>query len=100
MIDRRLVENFDWWILFAAVLLSIIGAITIYSATRPVLDFEQQSFYVRQFYWIGLSIISFFIYISIDYKWFIKFAYFIFGFGVVLLIIVLVAGRTGMSGKI
>ena len=99
MIDRRLVENFDWWILLAAVALSVIGVITIYSATRPVFDMEQQSFYVRQFYWIGLSLASFFIFISIDYRWFIKFAYFIFGFGVVLLIIVLVAGRTGMGAQ-
>lgn len=99
MIDRRLVENFDWWILIIAVALSVTGVITIYSATRPVLDLAQQSFYVKQFYWIGLSLIFFFIFISIDYKWFIKFAYFIFGFGVVLLIIVLVAGRTGMGAQ-
>lgn len=99
MIDRRLVENFDWWILLVAVAISVIGMITIYSATRPVLDIEQQSFYVKQLYWIGLSIVSFFIFISIDYKWFIKFAYFIFGFGVVLLIIVVFAGRTGMGAQ-
>ena len=99
MIDRRLVENFDWWILLAAVVLSFIGVITIYSATRPVFDIEHQSFYVKQLYWIGLSLVSFFIFISIDYKWFIKFAYFIFGFGILLLLIVLFAGRTGMGAQ-
>ena len=99
MIDRRLVENFDWWILLAAVILSVIGVITIYSATRPVFDIEHQSFYVKQLYWIGLSLVSFFIFISIDYKWFIKFAYFIFGFGILLLLIVLFAGRTGMGAQ-
>lgn len=99
MIDRRLVENFDWWILLAAVALSVIGVITIYSATRPVFDIEQSSFYVRQFYWIGLSLVSFFIFISIDYRWFIKFAYIIFVLGIVLLLIVLVAGRTGMGAQ-
>lgn len=99
MIDRRLVENFDWWILIVAVVLSLIGVVTIYSATRPVLETAQQPFYVKQFYWIGLSLISFFIFVSIDYRWFIKFAYVIFGFGIVLLIIVLVAGRTGMGAQ-
>ena len=99
MIDRRVIENFDWWILIAAVALSLVGVITIYSATRPVFDIEQSSFYVKQLYWIGLSLVSFFVFISIDYRWFIKFAYFIFGFGVVLLIIVLVAGRTGMGAQ-
>jgi rod shape determining protein RodA len=100
MIDRRLVENFDWGILFVAVILSVIGVITIYSATRPALDIEhQQSFYLRQFYWIALSLISFFVFISIDYKWFIKLAYLIFIFGIGLLIIVLVAGKTGMGAR-
>ncbi len=99
MIDRRLLENFDWGILLVAVILSIIGVITIYSATRPVLDIEQQSFYVKQFYWIALSLVSFFVFISIDYKWLIKFAYLFFILGIVLLIIVLVAGRTGMGAQ-
>ncbi len=99
MIDRRLLKNFDWSILFLALLLSFIGVMTIYSATRPILDAEQQSFYWRQFYWIGLSLISFFIVISIDYRWFIKFAYLFFIIGIILLIMVLVVGRKGMGAQ-
>ncbi len=72
---------------------------TIYSATRPVLDIEQQSFYFRQFYWIILSIFSFFVIVCIDYKWFIRFAYLFFILGIILLIIVLVTGRKGMGAQ-
>ncbi len=99
MIDRRLLENFDWSILIIAVVLSLVGVMTIYSATRPVLDIEQQSFYFRQFYWIILSIFSFFVIVCIDYRWFIRFAYLFFIFGIILLIIVLVAGRKGMGAQ-
>jgi len=99
MIDRRLINNFDWSILLVAVILSLIGVMTIYSATRPVLDAAQKTYYMRQLYWIVLSLITFFILISIDYRWFIKFAYLIFLFGIVLLIMVLIIGRTGMGAQ-
>jgi rod shape determining protein RodA len=99
MIDRRLLKNFDWGILFVAIALSCAGIMTIYSATRPVLDAEQQSYYLKQFYWIGISLISFVVIVSIDYRWYMKSAYFSFAVGIVLLVIVLVAGRKGMGAQ-
>jgi rod shape determining protein RodA len=99
MIDRRLIFNFDWGILLAALLLSIIGVSTIYSATRPVLDAGQQSFYIRQVYWIGLSLVFFIVVVSYDYRWYIRFSYLLYVAGVLLLIIVLFAGREGMGAQ-
>jgi rod shape determining protein RodA len=99
MIDRRLLNNFDWSILIVAVILSLIGVMTIYSATRPILDAEQKTFYMRQLYWIVLSLSAFFILISIDYKWFIKFAYIIYASGIILLVLVFVVGKKGMGAQ-
>ena len=99
MIDRRLLNNFDWVTLLLAVVLSLVGVMTIYSATRPVHDVAQKTYYVKQLYWISLSIISFLVLVSIDYKWYIRFAYPIFFVGVILLVIVLVAGRKGMGAQ-
>ncbi len=99
MIDRRLLKNFDWSIFFFAILLSLIGVMTIYSATRPVLDAAQQSYYLKQLYWMGLGLICFFAVVSIDYRWLIKFAYVFFFIGIILLIIVLVAGKKGMGAQ-
>ncbi len=99
MIDRRLLDNFDWSILIVPVVVSLIGVMTIYSATRPVLDAEQQSFYLRQFYWIILSLFAFFVVVSVDYKWFIRFSYPVFIFGIILLIVVLLAGKKGMGAQ-
>ncbi|MBI4842822.1 MAG: rod shape-determining protein RodA [Nitrospirae bacterium] len=99
MIDRRLINNFDWGLLSAALLLSAIGVLTIFSATRPVLDAEQQSFYMRQLYWIGLSLIFYFAVISFDYRWLLRYAYFIYFFGIFLLVFVLFFGREGMGAQ-
>lgn len=99
MIDRRLLKNFDWSIMFVAIFLSLIGVMTIYSATRPVLDAEQQSFYLKQSYWIGLSLACFFLIVSVDYRWFIKFAYVSFVIGIILLILTLLLGKKGMGAQ-
>ena len=99
MVDRRILKNFDWSLLFVALVLSLIGVMTIYSATRPVVDVEQQSFYLKQFYWIGISLICFFLIVSIDYRWIARSGYIFFGFGIVLLIIVLMAGRRGLGAQ-
>ncbi len=99
MIDRRLINNFDWSILLVALILSLIGVLTIYSATRPVLDAVQKTFYMRQLYWIALSLISFFVLVGIDYKWFMKYAYLLFLIGIVLLVMVLIVGRKGMGAQ-
>lgn len=85
--------------LLAAAALSVIGVMTIYSATRPVLDTAQASYYVRQLMWIGISMACFFTVISIDYKWFIKYSYIFFVAGLVLLVFVLVAGKKGMGAQ-
>lgn len=99
MIDRRLLQNFDWSVLLVALVLSCIGCITIYSATRPVFESVQQSFYWKQLCWLGLSVICFLLVISIDYRWFIKFAYAFFTVGIVLLLVVLIAGKRGMGAQ-
>jgi len=37
-IDRRLIQNFDWLTLAIVILISIIGILTIFSATRQPLQ--------------------------------------------------------------
>lgn len=99
MIDRRILKGFDWSFLAAVVVLSLIGVMTIYSATRPLLETQQPSFYMRQLNWIMLSLVVFFVAVSIDYMWFIRSAYVLYIIGVLLLIVVLVAGRKGMGAQ-
>ncbi len=99
MIDRRLLGNFDWGMLTVLISISLIGVMTIYSSTRPVLNADQQTFYMRQLYWIMLSLLAFIVVVSIDYKWYIRLAYPVYIVGILLLIAVLVVGRKGMGAQ-
>lgn len=99
-IDRRLINNFDWITLSLVILLSIAGIMTIYSATRsPLPGGEMPSFYIKQFYWLFVSIIALIGMVSFDYIWLKRFSYVLYGIGIVLLLLVLFLGRTGMGAQ-
>ncbi len=99
MIDRRIFKDFDFGFLMVVIILSLIGVMTIYSATRPLLEAGQHSFYLKQFNWIILGLACFFIMLMFDYRLFVRFAYPLYIFGIMLLVIVLVAGKTGMGAQ-
>jgi rod shape determining protein RodA len=99
MIDRRIFKHLDWVTLLTSIMLSIIGILTIYSATRPILGAEHEVFYLRQSYWLGISLIFLLISINVDYALLKRYAYAIFLTGVILLGLVLIVGRTGMGAQ-
>ena len=98
-IDRRLIRNFDWATFSLIILLSIIGIMTIYSATRPLLPNEQPTFHIKQIYWLLIGMSALFLIVSFDYIWLSRFAYPVYAIGIVLLLIVLFAGKTGMGAQ-
>lgn len=98
-IDKRFVKNFDWFMFTLVVLLSIIGIMTIYSATRPVGLEEHSDFYIKQLYWLLIGIAVLFLAVSFDYIWLGRFAFPIYFAGLILLIAVLIAGKTGMGAQ-
>ena len=99
-IDRRLIKNFDWITLLVIVLLTLIGVMTIYSATRPPIGMEGQSdFYMKQLIWLALSIIAIFAITSFDYIWLYRISYPLYGVGIILLLVVLVMGKTSMGAQ-
>ena len=66
MIDRRLLKNFDWVLLFDALLLCAIGLIQIYSATFDAAG-NTNNLAIKQSYWILIGMAIAFLVISIDY---------------------------------
>lgn len=96
-IDRRLITNFDWVVLGTTVLLSLVGIMTIYSATRPLGGGEHPIFYIKQLYWLLVGIAAMLAVVSIDYTWLNRYSYLIYGAGIALLVVVLVMGRTGLG---
>jgi len=96
MFDRRLLTHFDWVLLFLVCLIAGIGILNLYSATSSW-EAELTPVYVKQFYWlcIGLSIalaLSLFDYRHLEY-----FAMPLYVVNIMLLLLVLVAGKTSMG---
>lgn len=99
-VDRRLTKNFDW-ITFGLILcLALLGIITIYSATRPPAGVGgHPDFYSKQIIWLIISIITLFVMMLFDYKWLYRYAYQLYGIGLFLLVVVLIAGRSSMGAR-
>ncbi|WP_333653486.1 rod shape-determining protein RodA [Dissulfurispira sp.] len=99
-IDRRLIKNFDWITFLLIIGLSMIGIMTIYSATRPPLGVgEHPDFYLKQVLWLLISTGVLFVVVSFDYIWLYRISYPLYGLGLLLLLIVLFGGRTSMGAQ-
>jgi len=98
-IDRRLLANFDWVLAGLVVIISLIGVATIYSATRPITGSNHPIYYLKQLLWLGISLIALLALVSMDYRWINRFAYPMLVFGLFLLTLVLIMGRTGMGAR-
>lgn len=99
-IDRRLVKNLDWVTFSIIVFLSLIGIMTIYSATRPPMGIgDYPDFYLKQILWLSISIACMFAVVFFDYIWLYRASFVLYGIGLFLLLIVLFAGRSSMGAQ-
>jgi len=97
--NRRYIVTFDWVILGLTIFITIIGILTIYSATRTLSGGGQLTYHLRQAAWLGFSIMGLLVVAAMDYRWLNRFAYALHGFGLLLLLAVLIKGRTGMGAQ-
>jgi rod shape determining protein RodA len=71
MFDRRLLKNFDWFLLCTAFLLATCGIAMVYSATY----WMGLSQYLKQLGWLGIGIIAMFVVMFVDYHTWSRFAH-------------------------
>jgi len=93
MIDRRLIQHFDWTLLLAVLLLMVVGLTTLYSAVSLGKPGTIQGIFYRQLSWYGIGLCLMFGILLIDYRKVDAFTYWIYGIVVLLLIAVLVVGK-------
>ncbi len=99
-IDRRFFTTFDWLTFSLIISISVIGILTIYSATRPPVEsLSHPDFYIKQIIWLLIGILALFVTVFFDYNWFRKYSYFFYVLGLFLLIIVLVLGKTSLGAQ-
>lgn len=97
MLDRRLIQNFDWVLLLLLLLETGISILNLYSATYPIRDMGGTQIFLKQIYWFSIGFAVFFLATTFNYYALERLAYPFYFFSVSLLILVLFVGRV-MSG--
>ncbi|WP_375536884.1 putative lipid II flippase FtsW [Alteribacillus sp. HJP-4] len=95
-------KDYDWWLISAAVLLSIFGAIMIYSASFPLaidLYDNPSHFFTRQLIWFGGGMFLLVVFMHFRYPMFNKLSPLMILGSIALLILVLVIGREVNGAK-
>ncbi len=85
-------RNIDWTMLIPVVLLGIIGAFAIYSATFWKVDSDPYWFAVRQVIFLIASAVVLVIVMAFDYQMLRERAYFLYGCSIIALMMVLSVG--------
>ncbi|MBF0459461.1 MAG: rod shape-determining protein RodA [Nitrospirae bacterium] len=98
-INRKYLKQFDWYMLSLLLAISIIGVMTIYSATRPVITAVQPNYYIKQIIWMLTGLAALLAAAVYDYSWLRKSAYFLYSLGIVMLVLVLFIGKRGMGAQ-
>lgn len=96
MIDRRLLTNIDWVLIGLVVTVCLLGILNIYSATTPY-KIVGAAYYIKQIYWMLAGMTVSLLVCSIDYHLLEDLSYWLYGFLVLLLVVVLVVGRSTMG---
>ncbi len=93
MIDRRLVQNFDWGLLAITSLLSIFGLTTLYSAVATGEYSGNETLYIKQIIWLcggfGVMTLAF----TFNYKALDRWADIVYATIVAMLVCVLIFGK-------
>ena len=95
MIDRRLLQHFDWPFLLLAVAIGGVGILALYSASTASADITdpKKLVYVKQAYWLGISFCAMIIMVLFSYRWLSRLAFPIYGLTIGLLIAVAFLGK-------
>lgn len=96
MFDRRLITHFDWTYLLLILLIAAIGVGNLFSATSSWTT-AAQPIYLKQLYWMGLGLLIVAIICLFDYRHLEYFSFPLYAGNLLLLVLVLVVGRTSMG---
>lgn len=96
MIDRRLVTNFDWTLVGLVVTISLLGILNIYSASAAY-KLGGVPYYLKQFNWMAFGLLLSLAICVVDYHILEDFSYWFYGAIVMLLVAVLLVGKTSLG---
>ena len=85
-------DHFDWALFLCAAVLCVVGVVNLYSATS-VVRASLSDMYIQQVYWLVVGGILGTIVCAIDYRHYERLGYALYGFGIILLLLVFILGR-------
>ncbi len=97
MLDRRQLANLPWSLIGLIFVITLIGVSTVYSATYT-LKGPSPLFY-KQLVWVGIGVTIMIFSIIPDYHTVGRYAYILYAISLVMLVLVIVMGRTGMGAQ-
>ncbi|MBN2209268.1 MAG: rod shape-determining protein RodA [Candidatus Coatesbacteria bacterium] len=74
MLDRRLIQNVNWWLILVAVLLSLIGGAAIRAATHTT-EGPADETYKSHLQWLALGLVTMSVVMFVNYNRLVKVAY-------------------------
>ncbi len=99
MMDRRLVENFDWSIVFLFFAISCLGLAALYSALYTQIQMSPtRNLFIKQLIWFSLGCLVFLGSLFVDYQKLKKLAPWFYVVTLVALAVVLIVGD-GIKGS-
>lgn len=88
---RGIRNQFDWPLFVTVAAIALVGVVNLYSATSA--SGARADVYIQQIYWLTLGAGAAVLVAAIDYRHFERHAWVVYGFGIVLLILVFLIGR-------
>jgi rod shape determining protein RodA len=92
---RKLRTQFDWPLAGVIIAITVIGLVNLYSAAQVA----PHGLYQAQLMWFGVGLILFVTASAIDYRVYERYAYALYGVGLVLLVAVLLGGRVAKGSS-
>lgn len=100
MMDRRLIENFDWSIIWVLLGIISIGLLSIYSALYLQIKAHPTSnLFLKQLIWLSIGMCILCCSLFVDYQKLRSVAPWLYAFMLLLLVVVLVAGKEVNGSK-
>jgi rod shape determining protein RodA len=97
MLDQRRFANLPWGMVALIFSIALIGVVTVYSATYT--SRGPSSLYYRQIAWVVLGAIVMFLALVVDYHTVGRYAYVLYLVSLVMLVLVMAIGKTGMGAQ-
>jgi rod shape determining protein RodA len=97
MLDQRRFTNLPWGMIGLIFAIALIGLSAVYSATYT--EKGPSSLYYKQLIWVSMGIIVMFLALIPDYHTVGRYAYVLYATSLLLLLLVMVMGRTGMGAQ-